>query len=51
VVLQVPKVLPKFSAKLLKSAELSIPVGDVIRPADPLYSVARGCLIAAEAAN
>jgi len=38
-------------SETLKSAELSIPVGDVIRPADPLYSVARGCLIAAEAAN
>jgi len=34
----------------LKEAELSIPIGDVIRPSEPLYSVARGCLIAAEAA-
>ena len=30
------------------SAELSIPIGKVIRPHDPLFSVARGCLIAAE---
>lgn len=33
----------------IKSAELSIPIGKVIRPHDPLFSVARGCLIAAEA--
>jgi actin-like ATPase involved in cell morphogenesis len=38
-------------AETLKQAELTIPVGKVIRPSDPLYSVARGCLIAAEAAN
>jgi hypothetical protein len=25
--------------------------GEIIRPSDPLYSVARGCLIAAEAAK
>ena len=35
----------------LKSAKLSIPVGEVIRPAEPLFSVAKGCLIAAEAAG
>jgi len=33
----------------IKNAELSIPIGKVIRPHDPLFSVARGCLIAAEA--
>jgi actin-like ATPase involved in cell morphogenesis len=38
-------------AETIKQAELTIPVGKVIRPSDPLYSVARGCLIAAEAAN
>ena len=38
-------------AETLKTAELSIPVGEVIRPADPLFSVARGCLVAAENAN
>jgi intein/homing endonuclease len=38
-------------AETLKQAELSIPVGNVIRPKDPLYSVAKGCLIAAENAN
>lgn len=34
--------------KLLKSSEIDVDLGKVIRPADPLYSVARGCLIAAE---
>lgn len=38
-------------AETLKQANLSIQVGDVIRPEDPLYSVAKGCLIAAEAAD
>ena len=32
-------------------AGLSIPIGSIIRPQDPLYSVARGCLLAAEAAD
>lgn len=32
----------------LEQAKLPIKVGKVIRPDDPLYSVARGCLIAAE---
>lgn len=35
-------------ADVIKQAELSIAVGDVIRPSEPLYSVAKGCLIAAE---
>ena len=34
----------------LEATDLPIKIGDVIKPADPLYSVARGCLIAAEAA-
>ena len=33
---------------VIKQANLPIKIGNVIRPADPLYSVARGCLIAAE---
>lgn len=37
--------------KLIRSAELPVEVGRVIRPADPLFSVARGCLIAAENAK
>lgn len=35
---------------VLLQAKLPIKVGDVIKPNDPLFSVARGCLIAAEAA-
>lgn len=31
-----------------KSANWPIEIGEIIRPKDPLYSVARGCLIAAE---
>ena len=38
-------------AKVLKNADLPIDIGRVIRPNDPLYSVARGCLIAAENAS
>jgi hypothetical protein len=37
--------------KLIRSAELPVEVGRVIRPVDPLFSVARGCLIAAENAK
>ena len=37
--------------KTIRQAELPITIGDVIQPADALYSVARGCLIAAEAAG
>jgi hypothetical protein len=33
---------------VLKQAELSIPIGSIVRPNDPLFSVSRGCLIAAE---
>lgn len=36
---------------LIKSAKLNVEVGEVIRPSDPLFSVARGCLIAAENAR
>lgn len=35
--------------EILGQAELPIKIGEVVKPADPLYSVARGCLIAAEA--
>lgn len=34
----------------ISQVELPIKVGTIIKPSDPLYSVARGCLIAAEAA-
>lgn len=39
-----------FKTQIL-AAKLPIQVGEVIRPADPLYSVAKGCLIAAENAK
>ena len=35
----------------LRNGHLGIDIGNVIRPSDPLYSVARGCLIAAENAG
>lgn len=34
--------------QVLTEAQLPIQIGEVIKPADPLYSVARGCLVAAE---
>lgn len=37
--------------KTAKSANLPIEIGKIIQPKDPLFSVARGCLAAAEAAN
>ena len=33
---------------LIRSAKLPVEIGSVIRPKDPLYSVARGCLMASE---
>ncbi len=38
-------------ADLLKKAQLSIEINKVIRPKDPLFSVAKGCLKAAENAT
>jgi len=38
-------------SETIKKANLPIELGEIIRPADPLYSVARGCLLAAEAAG
>lgn len=35
----------------LKQVELPIKIGEIVKPKDPLYSVARGCLAAAEAAK
>jgi hypothetical protein len=35
----------------IQSADLPIKIGEVIKPNDPLFSVARGCLLAAEAAS
>lgn len=44
-----PKGFDKAFGSALKAANLPIDLGEVIRPSDPLYSVARGCLLAAEA--
>jgi len=33
---------------IIKQAELPIQIGNIVRPNDPLFSVARGCLVAAE---
>jgi len=43
-----PKGFPQMFKKQLEEVVLPIKVGNIIRPKDPLYSVARGCLIAAE---
>jgi len=43
-----PKGFPQLFKKELEGAKLPIKIGSVIRPKEPLYSVARGCLIAAE---
>ena len=47
-----PKGFDSLFANILELAKLdNIKVGSVIRPQDPLFSVARGCLIAAENAK
>lgn len=46
-----PPGFDKLFRDTIMQAKLGIKIGDVIRPSDPLYSVARGCLIAAEAAK
>jgi actin-like ATPase involved in cell morphogenesis len=46
-----PPGFDKLFETLLRDAKLPVEVGRVIRPADPLLSVARGCLIAAENAR
>lgn len=47
-----PKGFDVLFAKILDQAQLTnIKIGEVIRPEDPLFSVARGCLIAAENAQ
>jgi len=35
----------------IQQAEMPIKIGEIIKPNDPLFSVARGCLLAAEAAS
>jgi actin-like ATPase involved in cell morphogenesis len=46
-----PKGFPEIFRDIVNKAHLPIEVGRIIRPKDPLYSVARGCLIAAENAK
>ena len=46
-----PPGFDKLFEKLLRQAKLPVEIGKVVRPADPLFSVARGCLIAAENAK
>lgn len=47
-----PKGFDQLFRKILEQAKItSMKIGEVIRPADPLFSVARGCLIAAENAK
>jgi len=46
-----PPGFDKMFRDTIMQAKLPIKIGDVIRPSDPLFSVARGCLIAAEAAK
>lgn len=43
-----PVGFPEIFKEVLLEAKLPIEIGNVFRPPDPLYSVARGCLIAAE---
>jgi hypothetical protein len=46
-----PKGFDVLFRKILEQSKVSMKIGEVIRPQDPLYSVARGCLIAAENAK
>jgi len=46
-----PPGFDKLFKETILQAKLPIKIGDVIRPEDPLFSVARGCLIAAENAR
>ena len=46
-----PPGFDKMFESLVKLAAMPIEIGSVVRPVDPLFSVARGCLIAAENAG
>ncbi len=43
-----PEGFTELFKQVLSEAKLPMEIGNVIRPIDPLYSVAKGCLIAAE---
>lgn len=44
-----PEGFEKLFADILGASGISMKIGEIIKPKEPLYSVARGCLIAAEA--
>lgn len=46
-----PNGFEKLFEKALKNANIGIDIGTVTKPSDPLFSVAKGCLIAAENAE
>ena len=46
-----PNGFTEIFKETLSGFELPIKIGNVIKPADPLYSVSRGCLIAAESSS
>lgn len=46
-----PPGFDKMFEKMIRNANLPVEIGEVRRPEDNLYSVAKGCLIAAENAN
>lgn len=46
-----PNGFSELFKEIISQTELPIKIGNIIRPSDPLYSVARGCLMAAEAAK
>jgi hypothetical protein len=46
-----PNGFTELFKETISKVELPIKIGDVIKPSDPLYSVARGCLVAAEASK
>jgi len=46
-----PNGFTELFKEALQQVDLPIKIGNIIKPEDPLYSVAKGCLIAAEAAS
>lgn len=46
-----PNGFEELVREAIKDADFPIPVGEIIKPKDHLYAVARGCLCAAEQAN
>jgi hypothetical protein len=43
-----PNGFEKIFKDVLMSQQMPLEIGEVIKPIDPLFSVAKGCLIAAE---